>query len=229
MRSNHQAAFGLRLGIGLATIITTFACWSPPSWSDATPKPAIALNNEGVTALLSGDFKLAEEKFQAALGIDPTYDMARKNLAKTYNNQGLAAAKSDPALAATLFQKSLDYDPNNQTTQNNLNAMQRNPAVPVANLEQYTVRAQKMIRAHWHAPESALNIGKKAVAIFTINQDGTIKNVELKDSTGMPEADEGVLTAVRTAAPFGALPAGSPASVKMKMDFDFSRNAKPVP
>lgn len=85
----------------------------------------IELNNEGVRALSASNFKLAIDKFEAALKRDPTYKLARTNLAIAYNNYGLQVNKSSPAEALKYFHKALALDPSNTTTKSNVEGIIR--------------------------------------------------------------------------------------------------------
>lgn len=86
------------------------------------PPAVISLNNEAVKALNSSNFPLAIQKFEAALKIDPHYDLARKNLAIAHNNYGLQI-RSDTKKALSEFHKALYLDPSNPTTLQNVNGI----------------------------------------------------------------------------------------------------------
>lgn len=90
-----------------------------------TDTTVIELNNEGVRALGTSNFKLAIEKFEAALKRDPTYQRARANLAIAYNNFGLFVNKQSPAEALKCFHKALQLDPSNATTKANVDGIIR--------------------------------------------------------------------------------------------------------
>ncbi len=85
----------------------------------------IALNNEGVRALETSNFKLAMEKFEAALKLDPTYGKARSNLAIAYNNYALFVNKRSPDEALKYFHKALQLDSSNPTTKANIDGIIR--------------------------------------------------------------------------------------------------------
>ncbi len=90
-----------------------------------TDSTVIELNNEGVRALGTSNFKLAIEKFEAALKRDPSYQRARANLAIAYNNFGLFINKQSPAEALKYFHKALQLDPSNATTKANVDGIIR--------------------------------------------------------------------------------------------------------
>ena len=86
------------------------------------PPAVISLNNEAVKALNASNFPLAIKNFEAALKIDPHYELARKNLAIAHNNYGLQI-RSDTKKALSEFHKALFLDPSNATTLQNVNGI----------------------------------------------------------------------------------------------------------
>ncbi|MBX9573931.1 MAG: tetratricopeptide repeat protein, partial [Candidatus Obscuribacterales bacterium] len=70
---------------------------------------AAELNNQGVSALRSGKYRLAAEKFLAALRIAPDYHLARKNLGAAYSNLGVySTTDSDDSLCLLHLSTFLD-------------------------------------------------------------------------------------------------------------------------
>ncbi len=109
----------------LLAATVTISPWSPSpnNFAYAAASGAvISLNNEGVKALNAGNYQLAIQKFEAAYKLDPTYQLARENLAIAYNNYGLQM-QNNPGEAIKWFHKSLSLNPNNATTQGNLNTI----------------------------------------------------------------------------------------------------------
>lgn len=88
----------------------------------AASSAVISLNNEGVKALNAGNYQLAIQKFEQANKLDPTYTLAKENLAIAYNNYGLQL-QNNPVEAIKWFHKSLALNANNATTQGNLNTI----------------------------------------------------------------------------------------------------------
>ncbi len=113
-----------RAGVGrLLLLILVFQLSANPAMADDAK--VIELNNAGVAALNKSNFSAAVSAFEAALKIDPTYKVARDNLAITYNNYGLSIARSNPKQALQLFHKALSFDRNNPTTASNVDGIIR--------------------------------------------------------------------------------------------------------
>ena len=90
--------FGSRLFI-FGTLLCLGQCfWPGVQLAEADNNQVIELNNDGVRALNSGNVQLATQKFEQALKLDPTYQLARENLAIAHNNSGLQL-RSNPKAA----------------------------------------------------------------------------------------------------------------------------------
>jgi tetratricopeptide (TPR) repeat protein len=77
---------------------------SQPSVAHTSSK-VIRLNNEGVDALKTEDFRIAIDKLTAALNIDPGYRLARTNLSTAHNNYGLAIRDENKIEALKHFEQ----------------------------------------------------------------------------------------------------------------------------
>ena len=91
--------------------------------------------NKGVAAFKNAKYEEAEDHFQKALEIDPSYDNARLFLATTYSSQivpnlttpeNLGVAKK----ATDLFQQILQKDPSNVTALKQIASIDRNTGHP---------------------------------------------------------------------------------------------------
>ncbi len=89
----------------------------------AGSKEAIQLNNTAVTSLNKSDFDGAINALEKALSIDPTYSLARVNLAIAYNNKALGTATANPKQALAYFHYSMALNSANPTTRENINGM----------------------------------------------------------------------------------------------------------
>lgn len=85
----------------------------------ATNDQVIRLNNDGVNFLKQNNFAAAVKKFEEALKLDPSYGLARENLAIAYNNYGISM-QNNPAGAIVNFHRSLYYKPGDATGAQNL-------------------------------------------------------------------------------------------------------------
>ncbi len=90
----------------------------------AQSSQAVDLNNAGVKALNAGNFQLAVQNLEKAVKADPSYSLARENLAIAYNNYGLQL-QNNPKEAIKQFHKALFYNPSNATTNGNLDGIIR--------------------------------------------------------------------------------------------------------
>jgi tetratricopeptide (TPR) repeat protein len=119
--------------------------WSQAATSEASEE-AIRLNNEGIAAQGNGhgykssgktlltdkDWELSINKLEAALKIDPSYQLARENLGIAHNNFGLILLQEGKRIDGLKQLRLAAYlDPQNHPTQENLNAtirkMGKNP------------------------------------------------------------------------------------------------------
>lgn len=97
------------LCLGLAQMPTAFAA----------SEKVVQLNNDGVNALKASNYPVAVQAFQACLKLDPTYKLAKENLAICFNNWGISL-QNNPQQAIDKFHKSLFYSPDNATAVQNL-------------------------------------------------------------------------------------------------------------
>jgi tetratricopeptide (TPR) repeat protein len=84
----------------------------------------MSLNNDGVKDLNKNDCQAAIEKFEAAIKLDPDYQMARDNLAIAHNNYGLQL-NDNPHEALKQFHMALYLNIANPTTLKNVDGVVR--------------------------------------------------------------------------------------------------------
>ncbi len=82
----------------------------------------ITLNNNGVRALNKNDYEGAIGFFKKSLSKNPDYQLAKDNLAITYNNKGLTL-RNHPKEALKYFEMALAMNPENGTTRANLDGI----------------------------------------------------------------------------------------------------------
>ncbi len=126
----YRHSWSLSLNKQLFALATAIICMSQSPLAYADSNQVIELNNDGVHALNSGNVQLAMQKFEQALKLDPSYQLARDNLAISHNNYGLQL-KNNPKAAIKEFHQAIYLNPTNSTTQSNLagiiSMMNKNP------------------------------------------------------------------------------------------------------
>lgn len=117
---------GLAKRVFISLLIAGTVFIGPSSLSAfADQNAVIGMNNEGVKALNAGNFALAIQKFEAALQMDKSYQLARENLAIAHNNYGLQLAKSNPNEALKQFHQAYYLNKTNATTAQNVEGILR--------------------------------------------------------------------------------------------------------
>lgn len=84
----------------------------------------------------------------------------------------------------------------------------------------YMKKMKKDIQSKW-APPKGFN-AERVVAVFTITKDGRIVEPQIVESSGKQNIDELALQALTQASPLDPLPKGSPSSVQIRYQFDWS-------
>jgi TonB family protein len=84
----------------------------------------------------------------------------------------------------------------------------------------YMADLQRRIKREWFPPKG--NERKRVRVEFTVDHSGAVSNVVIKDSSGLPEADQAALKAVKSAAPFKVLPTGAKEHVDLTFTFDYN-------
>lgn len=84
----------------------------------------------------------------------------------------------------------------------------------------YMKKMKKDIQSKW-APPKGFN-AERVVAVFTITKDGRIVEPQIVESSGKQNIDQLALEALSQASPLDPLPKGSPSSVKIRYQFDWS-------
>ena len=75
-------------------LLMVLALITPLPCLGQTPREAVELNNEAVTAMNGKNWQVAIDKLTAALRIEPTYSLARENLATAHYYYGLGLKSS---------------------------------------------------------------------------------------------------------------------------------------
>jgi TonB family protein len=123
------------------------------------------------------------------------------------DNQALALVKKlapfgappkDPIEFATVF-KSIDYAP-------------------------YMTKVQNRIKQDWVVPNDTFS--SLIVARFNLARNGTVSDITLDEKTGVAKVDDAAIEAVKKAAPFDPLPAGTITPITIQFTFDLREHSK---
>lgn len=106
--------------LSIAIVGLCLLCFS--SAAEAIDREAIGLNDSGKRSLDKGDNVQAIQTLEDALKLEPSYQSAKDNLAKAYNNYAITL-QSDPAQALKYFHKSLILSPASAATKQNTDAL----------------------------------------------------------------------------------------------------------
>jgi TonB family protein len=85
----------------------------------------------------------------------------------------------------------------------------------------YQQQCLNRVRRSWHSPANWPKPGTKAVVQSAIGRDGKLVNAMLTMKSGSKEWDEAAIQAVKSAAPFGNLPASYPGK-QLEVHWHFS-------
>jgi TonB family protein len=85
----------------------------------------------------------------------------------------------------------------------------------------FMLELKRRIKRNWHPPRG--NESKKVVLLFRVAKDGRLVGLNVKRSSGAPEADAAAMQAVRMSAPFRPLPPECrESSVSIEFSFEYN-------
>ncbi len=85
----------------------------------------------------------------------------------------------------------------------------------------YMKELQRRIKMNWDPPKG--NESKRVILLFKISRDGRLLSVNVHKSSGLPEADNAAINAVKLTAPFKPLPPDfKGSSVDIQFTFDYN-------
>lgn len=93
-------------------------------------------------------------------------------------------------------------------------------SIPDISFGPYMSKIQEKIKQRWRPPKDSES--KRIVVFFSINRDGSLANLKISQTNANSLANDAALNAIRDAAPFPALPAGSPQSIDIEFTFDYN-------
>jgi TonB family protein len=79
---------------------------------------------------------------------------------------------------------------------------------------------QKRIKSKWKPPKDTKT--KRVVVQFKIARDGTMSGEHITKNSGVENADQAAMAALKAAAPFPPLPEGAPETVDIQFTFDYN-------
>ncbi len=95
---------------------------------------------------------------------------------------------------------------------------------PSVDFGPYMRNVQNKIKKNWKPPEEKRRFAR-ATVIFTLDKNGKIKKYNIKKSSGIKEYDKSAIKALKSSAPFGALPKEYKGkTVDVHFNFDYRNN-----
>ncbi len=210
---------------------------------EINPREQYAYNNLGLALWRQKKHEEAIEVFRKQIEVNPEDRYAHGNLGRLYvelNRQGEAVPE---------LEKVLSIDPNNRTVRMNLSDAylklgQTDKALALADVGwmsfgegnfgerygPYIEAVKNRISSNWLLTLISSNIlsAPRVYVQFVILREGTISNVQISQSSGVPEVDRAALRAVLASNPVALLPPDySGDKVSVKFYFDFHRGASP--
>ncbi len=85
----------------------------------------------------------------------------------------------------------------------------------------YMMELQRRIKRRWNPPRG--NESKRVVLLFKVSKDGRLISLKMHRTSGVPEADQAAIRAVKEAAPFRPLPpeySGSDIDIQFTFDYN---------
>lgn len=177
-------------------LFALFACSMAIPSAISTSIEVMDLNNAGVSALNSRNYKLAIEKFSTALKLEPTSKLVLENLSVSYNNQGIDTG--NPKESLSCFSKALYYSPQDKNTEQNLINTMKNVGLDPndfnvrINLAQEASKAKDFVSAFVHL-----------AAALKIKDDAATREILKKTQSSIAlsvPANEAILLSAQSAA-----------------------------
>ncbi len=142
----------------------------------------VAINDDGVRALESGEYTKAIHLFKSALAIDNNFELARDNLSIAYNNFAIKSA-GKPEVALDSLHKALFIDPDNELTKKNLAGILKRIGKDATN---YDDRISLAEDAEKHGKTISALVEYRAAVKLKPNADALAKVSELEQKCKFP-------------------------------------------
>lgn len=149
---------------------------------------------------------------KAILGM-PTKSSTPEHIRIGHNPDTVYVEERQAQLAAksALSKNEKDDDDNDEES---------NDSGPALDFGSYMKKMKKDIQAKWAPPKGFT--AQRVIAVFTIKKDGRIVEPQIVESSGKENIDQLALQALSQASPLDPLPKGSPSSVQIRYQFDWS-------
>ncbi|MBX3075971.1 signal peptidase I [Candidatus Obscuribacterales bacterium] len=142
----------------------------------------VAINDDGVRALESGEYTKAIHLFKSALAIDNNFELARDNLSIAYNNFAIKSA-GKPEVALDSLHKALFIDPDNELTKKNLAGILKRMGKDAANYDDRFALAED---AEKHGKAISALVEYRAAVKLKPNAAALAKVSELEQKCNFP-------------------------------------------
>jgi tetratricopeptide (TPR) repeat protein len=147
----------------------------------------ICICDRGTVKLGKKNFTAARSDFERALRLKPGFQRAKQGIATTYNNE--ACEERDHDRSIKLFEKAMEYDPDNHAAKRNLARELRGKAVDLVNAIRPPVAAYEL--------REPISLLERAVQLVGSNlKDGALSHIQLLASIG-PEVAKGLLQQIQ--------------------------------
>ncbi len=206
--------------------------FAPNSFAPPSPKPQVspqALPREALqqAKLNSNSSSLpAPKTYSATGGVGTSSSGSGTSPSPKFDSSGsgetsnLVARIASIPRAPSMGSGGAYGGPSNPDANNNPNGPASLGARADIEFGPYMSALQRKIKMAWKPPRGSES--NRIVVMFTINKNGYIQNIQLTTPCKLADANAAAIDAVKRAAPFDPLPAGSPPTIDIEFTFDYN-------